>query len=178
MAEQIGPILTRPEIAAKACDDVGDVSFAFAQVRIVTAVEERGNLRQRCLQRGLGVDPVFRDDFCSPVDQHPVVEHQQLRVEQVGMIVAGAGGDPRLDLCQLLPGCFASGMKTRDLVRDSPCRHTEADVAAAAVEDHGAPDTHPRGYTESGQTHGASSNPRSTSPHRPATASRSSLPSA
>ena len=37
-------------------DDVGDVPFALAQIRVIAAVEERRDLLQRLLQRRFGVD--------------------------------------------------------------------------------------------------------------------------
>ena len=57
---------------------------------------------QRALQRRLGVQPLVADDRRGALDQHRVVEHQQLRVEQVGVVGAGRVGDPRLDVLDLL----------------------------------------------------------------------------
>ena len=49
-----------------------------------------------------GVDPLGADDALGAADQHGVVEHEQLRIEQRGQFAAGAVFDPGLDVLQLL----------------------------------------------------------------------------
>ena len=87
--EEVERIPAGAQVHAQAADDVADVSLALAQVRVVRLVEERGDLLERALQRRVGVQALGADDVGRALDQHRVVEHQQLGVEEVGVLGAG-----------------------------------------------------------------------------------------
>ena len=83
--EEIGGFSGRAEVAAEARDDVGDVTLALAEIRIVAAVEERRNLLQGLLQRRLRVHALARNDLRGAIDEHPVIQHEELGVEQIAV---------------------------------------------------------------------------------------------
>ena len=86
------------QVHAQAADDVADISLPLAKVGILRLIEERGDLVQRPLERRAGVEALRADDVGRRLDQHGVVEHQQLRVEQIGVFGAGRRGDALADL--------------------------------------------------------------------------------
>ena len=102
VAEQIDWIAIRAQVHAEPADDVGDVSLPLAEVRVISLIEERRDLIQRAAQRRFGVEAFHPDDRRGAIDQHRIVEHQQLRVEQVGVLGAGGRGDPFLQVLELL----------------------------------------------------------------------------
>ena len=118
------------QVHAQAADDVGDVPLALAQVGIVDLVEERRHFVERALQRRLGVQPLVADDRGGAIDQHRIVEHQQLRVEQIGVLGAGGGGDALLDVLDLHARLRARGVEPRQLVADAALGNAEAQVGA------------------------------------------------
>ena len=69
---------------------------------ILDVVEDRRDLVQRALDRPFGVDALLAEDGGRASDEHRVVQHQELRVEDGGEIRALQLGDPRADLLQLL----------------------------------------------------------------------------
>ena len=175
--EEVGGIARLPQVHGQPADHVGDVALALAQIGILRLVEERGNVLERPLERGLGVQPFAADRVGRAPDEHRVVEHQQLRVEEIGVLGAGGGGDARLDLLDLLAGAHPGGVEPLELALDEPGGHAEPDVARAPFEDERLADADARRHAESGQAHGAtSSNPRATSAHSAASACSSSAP--
>src|SRR5439155_5261817 len=151
---------------------------AFAQIGIVRLIEHRGDLLERAAQGGLRVQTLLTDDRAGAIHEHRVVEHQQLRVEHVRVFGPCRGGDPRLDLGDLLARSGPRRVETLDLPGDVPFGHAKPPVARAARDDQRAADPNPGRDAQSVQAHGTSSKPRSTSRHNAATASRSSGPSA
>ena len=116
--EQAGRFIAGTQVHAEPTDDVGDVAFALAQVGVVRLVEERGDFLQRALQRRFGVQPLVADDRRCPLDQHRVVEHQELGVEQIGVILAGDARDPRLDVLQLFARSGAGRVEPLEFAPD------------------------------------------------------------
>ena len=55
------------------------------------------------MHRPRGVDAFGADDLLGPADQHRVLEHQDLRVEERGQFAATALREPRANVLQLLP---------------------------------------------------------------------------
>ena len=88
--EEIRRIAGGAQVHGQPADDVGDVALALAQVGILGLVEERRDVLERALQRRLGVQPLGPDRLRRAPDEHRVVEHQELRVEEVGVLGAGA----------------------------------------------------------------------------------------
>ena len=138
--ECLGGITCGPEVAAQPVDDIGDVPLALAKIRIVAAIEEGRDLGERALKCRLRVEAVARDDLGGALDQHPVVEHQQLCVEEIRMIFSSAAHHASLDLPQLLARLVARGVQPLDLGRDATRWNSEANVADAPAQYDGAAD--------------------------------------
>ena len=85
--EQVCRIARGPQVHAQPADDVGDVALSLAQVGVLDAVEERRDLLERPLQRRLRIQPFLAHDRRRPIDEHGIVQHQELGVEQVGVLV-------------------------------------------------------------------------------------------
>ena len=104
LAQQLArPARAVPQVHAQAAGDVGDVVLALAQVRILHRREELVELLVGAMHRPRGVDALGADDLLGAADQHRVVEHQDLRVEQRRQLAAAALRQPRADVLQLLP---------------------------------------------------------------------------
>ena len=85
----------------------------------------------RC-ERGLGVEPLGADDRRGAIDQHRIVEHQPLRVEQVGVLGAGGGRDALLDVARSARArCAARRVEPLELAVDAPLGDAEAQVGAS-----------------------------------------------
>ena len=99
--EELDRIAAAAQVHAQAPDDVADVAFALAQVRVFGPIEQRGDFAERAFQRRRGVELLGADDLRRAIDQHRVVEHQELRVEQVGVLGADGFRDAVPDLLEL-----------------------------------------------------------------------------
>src|SRR5262249_19434156 len=174
---QVRGIAARRQVGAEASDDVGDVSLALAQVGIVHAVEQRRHFVERALQGRLRVQALVADDSRRAIDEHRIVEHQELRVEEVRVLGPERGADSLLDVLDLAARPAARGVEPLELGLDAALRDAEAQVPDPAGDDQRPADADARRDAESAQLHD-SSNPRSTSAHSAAMASRSSGPSA
>ena len=120
--EEVGGIAGLPQIHRQAADDVRDVALALAQVGVLRLVEECGNVLERALERGFGVQPFAADRVRRAPDQHRVVEHQQLCIEEIGVLDTRGRGDARLDLLDLCAGTCAGGVEPLELALDEPWR--------------------------------------------------------
>ncbi len=83
--QQVGgprPGAAVPQVHAHPAGDVGDVALALAQVRILDGGEHRAQFLVGAMHRPGGVDAVGFDQRARPAEEHRVVEHEQLRVEQ------------------------------------------------------------------------------------------------
>ncbi len=134
MPEALGGILGGAQVHAHAADDVRDVPFAFAQVGILRLIEQLGDLLERVLQRGLGVQAPRQDDVARAIDEHRVVQHEQLRVEEVGVLASRAAGDARLDVLDLGARARARLVEALQLARHERFGHDEPDVARAVLQ--------------------------------------------
>ena len=144
----------RAQVHAQAADDVADVPLALAQVRVVGLVEERGDFVERALERGGGVQALAADDRLRPRDQHRVVEHQELRVEEVRVLGAGGLRDAGLDLFELGAGPRPRLVQARDLAVHAAGRDAEPEVAGAAPKHERLADADAGRHAEAGQAHG------------------------
>ncbi len=106
------------------------------------------------MERRLGVEPFRPDDRRGAIDQHRIVEHQQLRVEQIRVLGAGGSGHPLLDVLELLARLRARGIEARELDVDAAFRDAEAQVARAARHHQRASDADARRDAEAVQAHG------------------------
>ena len=126
-----------------------------------------------------GVDALGADDLLGPADQHRVVEHQDLRVEQRRQLAAGPLREARADVLQLLPRLVARALQRLHFPVDAIRRDREAHHFGALREDHGAADDDAGRDADAGQAfHNSSPKPPSTRRHSASTASASSAPSA
>jgi hypothetical protein len=131
LVEEIRGLRRCAQVHAQAPDDVGDVPFAFAEVRILDFVEIGRELLERALQGRFRVQPLLTDDRGGAIDQHRIVEHQELRVEQVGMAAARGASHPVLDFPELLPRRGARVVEPLQLVKNERLRYAEAQRRAA-----------------------------------------------
>jgi hypothetical protein len=166
------------EIHAQPPDQIADVAFPLAQIRIGHVVEHGAEFVERLLHRRLGVDAFAPDDVGGARHQHRVVEHQQLRVEERRHL-RPPRRHPRPDLHELRARSAAAFVEPGQLVRH-PRRHDlVAQHLCALDQNHGAPRDDAGRDADTGQPlHASSPNPDSTSAASAATASSSSEPSA
>ncbi len=97
---------------------VGDevhVGAALAEVLVLDLVEEVLDLPGHPAHRPLGVDPVVGDELVHLVDQHRVTEHQPMRLEDQGVVLAVALLQPLLQLHQLVLGEVDGGLEPHQL---------------------------------------------------------------
>ena len=119
--EQVaGAALLAAHVHAQPAGDVVQVALALVQVRILDVVEDRGQLVERALHRPFGVHALRLDDRGRAAEQHRIVEHQDLRVEDGGEVRAPQRGDPLADLLELLLGARPGAIERRQLPRDPP----------------------------------------------------------
>ena len=120
--EEVGRVAGLAQVHRQAADHVGDIALAFAQVRVVRLVEKRRDVLERALQRRLGVQPFVADRVRRASDEHRIVEHQELGVEEIGMLGAGRRGDARLDVLDLFARTRPGGVEPLELALDEPAR--------------------------------------------------------
>ena len=131
------------------------------------------------MHRPGGVDALVADDRLGAPDQHRVVEHQQLRVEQRRQLGAAALVQPAADVLQLLARVGLGLVQRRDFPLDALGRNRKAHHLGALREDDRAAEHDAGRDADAGQAfHGSSPNAFSTSRHSASAASASSGPSA
>ncbi len=131
-------------------------------------------------QRPLGVAALVADEGGGAADQHRVVDHQELRLEQRGGALAGDAGELGADLLELAARSALRLGEAGQLGTHAIGGDQIADVAAAGADYEGA------ALGDAGRDADAvyeehadsSSKPRSTSAERAPTAASSSAPSA
>ena len=98
---------------------------------------------------------MFRpDDRRGAIDQHRIVEHQELCVEQVRVLGAGGSDHPFLDVLELLARLRARRIEPRDLDVDAVFRDPELQVPRPARHHQRASDPDSRRDAEAVQAHG------------------------
>ena len=142
--EQVCRIARGPQVHAQPADDVGDVALSLAQVGVLDAVEECRDLLERPLQRRLRIQPFLAHDRRRPLDEHGVVQHQELGVEQVGVLVTRRIAHPRLDVLDLFARLRPCGVEALELAADQRLGDAEAQLASGALEDQRAADADAR----------------------------------
>ena len=129
------------------------------------------------LHRPLGVDALFADDLGGARQQHRVVEHQQLRVEQRRQLRPPLR-QTRLDVDQLFARSGAALVEPLQLVIEARRRNLIPQHVRALDQQHRpARDDARRDADPLQALHASSPNPDCTSATSAATASRSSVPS-
>ena len=168
------------QVHLEPADQVGDVAAPLPQVRIGHLVEHRAELVEHLLHRPLRVDALLAHDLDGSRDDHRVVEHQQLRVEQRGDVGSAPPRHVRADVRQLLPRAAPALLQARQLVLDAARRDLVAKHLRPLNQNDRAPRDDARGDADAGQASHAGSSPKpdSTSAVSAATASCSSAPSA
>ena len=81
LKEIAGAAFLVAQVHAQPAGDVVQIALALVQVRIVNLVEHRGHFVERPLDGPFGVDALFHHDRGGAADEHRIVEHQDLRVE-------------------------------------------------------------------------------------------------
>ena len=171
--------LLAAQVHAQAPRHVVEVALALVQVRILDVVEHRGDLVERALHGPLRVDTLGGDQIRGAADQHRIVEHQQLRVEDGGEIGALQLRDARANLLQLLARALARALECRQLARHALRRNRKANDLSALDRDQRRTERDPRRDANPLQAfHDSSPNPDSTSSMSDCTALASSGPSA
>ena len=90
------------QVHAQAAGDIVQIAFALVQVGVLDVVEHRGNLVEGALHGPLGVDALGGDQVGRAADQHRIVEHEELRIEDGREVGAFQLCDPPADLLELL----------------------------------------------------------------------------
>ena len=122
------------KIHAQTSDDVADVPLSLFQVDIFTLIEHGGDFSKSTLERGSGIQLFGADDLGGTVDEHRIVEHQQLRVEQIRVLGARRFGDPLADVLQLLARLLAGLSQQLDFALDARRGNAEAKIARASPQ--------------------------------------------
>ena len=107
-----------PQVHLHASDEVRDVAFPLPQVRIGDIVEDRAELVEDLLHGPLGVDALAADDLRGARDEHRVVEHEELRVEERRELGSAPPGDAAADVGELFARAGPALFEARDLVVD------------------------------------------------------------
>ena len=101
------------QVHAQPPGDVVQVALSLVQVGIVDVVEDGRQLVERALHRPLRVDPLIADDDRGAADEHRIVEHQELGVEDRRQVRALELGDAPPDLFELLVATAAAPARAR-----------------------------------------------------------------
>ena len=167
------------EVHLQAADQIGDVAFALAQIRIGDLVEYAAEILEHLLDRPLGVDALRAHDLGGARNEQGIVEHQELRVEERRQLRAAPPRHARANVGELLARPLPALLEPRDLARDAPDRDVMPQHPGALNQDDRAA-RHDAGRDADARQalHGSSPKPEATSAARAATASRSSAPSA
>src|SRR6185436_7812318 len=130
------------------------------------------------LQRPLGVDPLLADDVGGARQQHRILEHQELCVEERSELRASQR-HARLDIDQLIARLEPALVEPDDLVGDPGRGNLVAQHLEAVDQQHGAAGDDARGDADALQAlHASSPKPDCTSATSASTAPSSSRPSA
>jgi len=168
-----GEVVPMPPISGEH-NDVGNFL-----VRVLgDFIEHRAELVERLLDGPLGVDPLIADDLGDPRDEHRIVEHQQLGVEDRGQL-GPARGDAGAEIDQLAPRSFAAFFQPIQFLPEARLGDLIAEHLRALDQDDGPSRDNPRGDSDAAQTpHVSSPKPDATRAASASIASRSSDPSA
>ena len=120
-----GAALLVAQVHAQPAGDVVQVALALVQIRIVDLVEHGGDFVERALHGPLGVDALLHDDRRGAADEHRVVEHQQLRVEDGGEIGALAAPATRRRICSICSRDRARARSSADSSRATRSARSE-----------------------------------------------------
>jgi hypothetical protein len=97
-------VLHFEQVVEHAGGEIAQIGGAFAQI-LVLHVRQRSDIALGHGVKGeIGVDLLLADEPDDLLDEHAVLEHQQVRVENVRLRRAHAGGDAALHLGDLLAG--------------------------------------------------------------------------
>ena len=103
LAKQLArPARAVAQVHAQAAGDVGNVVLSLAQVRVLHGRELFVETLVGAMHCPGRVDAFGADDLLGLADQHLVVEHQDLRVEERGQLAARPLRDADHDVLQLL----------------------------------------------------------------------------
>ena len=115
---QIKGVLDLEQIVEHARGEVAQIGGAFAQI-LVLHLRQRGDIALGHGMKGkIGVDLLLADEPDDLLDEHAVFEHQQVRVKNVRLRRAHAGGDAALHLGDLLAGFDERLLEAADLPGD------------------------------------------------------------
>jgi hypothetical protein len=124
------------EVPEDAVLDVHEVVPAGAEVGVVHLLEARLHGGEGAAHRPLGVDPLPLDQPLGRLAEHPVLEHEEVAVEDLHVLARRLADEARLQLAELpaalldrvgQSGAFRRDLLGRDVVLD--------DVELAPVED-------------------------------------------
>jgi hypothetical protein len=122
-----GTSLLAAQIHPQPPGHIVEVAFALAQVGILDVIEYRGDLVEGALHGPLGVDPLAGDEIRRAADQHGVVEHQQLRIEDGRELRSFQLGNAAPNLVQLFARTSPRTFERRQLARHAVGRNWKAD---------------------------------------------------
>jgi hypothetical protein len=168
-----------PQVHAQPPHQIGDVAFPLAQVGIGDLVEHRAELLEHLLERPFGIDLLLADERRGAREQHRIVEHQHLRVEERRQLGTAPALDPLTDGDELFARLNLRPLEPRQFVLEPLRRDPIAQRLRALTEHHCPSRDHPRRDADAAQAvHASSPNPPSINAVSAATAASSSTPSA
>ena len=110
--------LASGQVVQDPAGDVADVGHALLDVVVLHLAEGGGVFPDHLLEDVLGVDPLGLDPPHHLFDQGPVLDHQEVGVEERGLLPVQALGQLAPDLHQLLAGGDQGVLEAGDLGRD------------------------------------------------------------
>jgi hypothetical protein len=99
-------------------DDVIEVVLAGPQVGVVHRLEDADQGIPALLQGPLGAAALLDDQVLGRVEECPVLEHQQVGVDELGDVLRGVGGNALAGLQQLPSGLGDGRVQPVDLLVD------------------------------------------------------------
>ena len=168
-----------PQVHSQAADEVSDVALPLPEIGVGHFVEHGAELMEDLLDGPLGIDSPRAHEVRGVGHEHRIVEHEHLRVEERRQVGPSPARHAFPDIDELLAGAGTAVLEARELVLHARGGDVVAKHAEALDENDRSARHDARRNPDARQAlHTSSSNPRSTSVARAATASASSPPSA
>ena len=149
---QVGLIGPAQEIVQHTRGNIPHVGSPLAEILVVHRAERGGVFLGDLLESGLRVDPLFVDHAGDLVNQRRVLQHQQVRVEDAGVLGAHGLAHLALDLEDLLAGQDQRLFEALDFLRDFRLGNlVPRDVVAGLAQHDNSPRAHPSANGDAAQ---------------------------
>ncbi len=136
---QVKGVFDLQQVVQHAAGEVAQVGGALAEVFVLDGFQHGDVAVGRGVKGEVGVRLLFADDLDDLLDEHPVFEHQQVRVKNVRLVGAHRLGDAALDLGDLLAGADERLLEALHLGLDVGHFAARDDVARLVQDQHLAP---------------------------------------